>query len=98
MATTYNDPDPDANINGKTTAFLTRSGEVKMLVLIPRQLKCPFKHREHKHHFNLIALCNELGHVDDMEKGINLDPIAGRAAIVLAEVYAHLFALREANS
>jgi hypothetical protein len=98
LAETYNDPDPDANLNGKTQAFLTPGGQLKTVVLIPRQIKCPFEHRDHKYHFKLIALCHELGHVDDLEKRINLDPEGRRADIIQAEVYAHLFALTEANS
>lgn len=96
-AVTYNDRDPDSNINGHTTAYLDPDGKLRTIVLVRRQVKCQFEHREHKYHFKLIALCHELGHVDDLEKGINFDAPNRKANIIEAEVYAHLFALAEAN-
>jgi hypothetical protein len=97
LAETYNDRDPASNINGNTTAFLAPDGNLRILVWVRHQLKCKFEHREHKYHFKLIALCHELGHVEDLERGINFDVKARKVDIIEAEVYAHLFALAEAN-
>jgi hypothetical protein len=81
------------NMQGATTYFLDGDGGFTSLVLIPKNPPIRWQYKEFRYAFNLPVLVHELGHVQDAEKRINLDPSAKRFDVVEGEVYANCYAL-----
>jgi hypothetical protein len=83
-----------ANVRACVSQFLTDEGELRTLIRIQKAVK-GFPHSEPRYAVKIAALLHEIGHVEDLEKGINFD-IANRTFnIIDGEVFANLFAIRE---
>lgn len=91
----YGSHSRDANLAGSMTAFLDAKQELQSVILIRRTVKTHVQHRELKYAFKIASLLHELGHVQDLEQGINFDVPAKRMDIIEAEVFANLFALEQ---
>lgn len=53
------------------------------------------EHEEHQWMYMFATLLHELGHVDDLSKGVNIDCDGGITNQLKAEVYANVFAFRK---
>lgn len=89
----YTAPDMSANMRGSTTVFRDPGGNLKTVVQVGKNPKFELVHPEHKYAMKIATLLHEFGHVDDIEKKINLDYDRRTGDIIEAEVYANLFAL-----
>jgi len=85
----------DANLCGSMSAFLDKDGTLRSVILIRQSVKCSLQHRELKYALKIASLLHEIGHVQDLEQGINFDVPARRLRVIEAEVVAHLFALEQ---
>ncbi len=83
----------DANLNGTTTAFLDSEQRVRTVILIRKTVKNFREHKEGKYVPKIASLCHEIGHVHDIQNGINFKVMCKQVDIIEAEVFAHLFAL-----
>jgi hypothetical protein len=81
-----------ANLCGLMTMFRDPSGALKTVVFVRKTLK-DFEHKENKYAMKIIALHHEIGHVHDIEHGLNFDLQNGRVNVLDAEVYANRYAL-----
>ncbi|MEX1028158.1 MAG: hypothetical protein WD049_09165 [Candidatus Paceibacterota bacterium] len=83
----------DANLCGSMSAFHDSAGNVRSVILIRRSVQTSVQHHELKYAFKIISLVHEIGHVEDLERGINFDVPSRHLDVIAAEAYAHLFAL-----
>lgn len=93
-ASDYGDKGTSGDIRGCTVAFHDPQHKLHTLVLIPRSVKLGnLAHPEFKYVAKIASLCHEVGHVHDIEAGVNFDVTTKRADIIEAEVFANLYAL-----
>lgn len=85
----------DANLCGSTSAFLDSDQNVRSVILIRQTVRGSIQHRELKYALKLASLLHEIGHVQDLERGLNFDPATRRLRVIEAEVFAHLYALEQ---
>jgi hypothetical protein len=85
----------NANMCGSMTAFLDNDGTLRSVILIQQSVKGSAQHRELKYALKIASLLHEIGHVQDLEQGLNFDVPARRFRVIEAEVIAHLFALEQ---
>lgn len=88
----YGTHDAKANLCGHTSAFLDREQNLRTVIIIRKTVK-DFEHRELKYVIKIAALLHEVGHVHDIEHGVNFDVQAKTTNIIEAEAFANLFAL-----
>lgn len=91
----YGAASPDANLCGSMTAFLDSDQNVRSVILLRQTVKGTVQHRELKYALKLASLLHEIGHVQDLERGLHFDVVAKHFDVIEAEVFAHLFALKE---
>ena len=91
----YGAASPDANLCGSMSAFLDSDQNLRSIILICQTVKGTFQHRELKYALKLASLLHEIGHVQDLEKGLHFDVPTRRFDVIEAEVFAHLFALEQ---
>jgi hypothetical protein len=91
----YDTVSADANLRGSMSAFLDPDGNLRSVILIQQSVKASVRHREYKYAMKIASLFHEIGHVQDLERGLNFDVPERRLQIVEAEVFAHLFALEQ---
>ncbi len=92
----YETVSPDANLCGSMSAFLDPNGNLRTVILIQQSVRASaVRHREFKYAMKIASLLHEIGHVQDLERGLNFDAPGRHLRIVEAEVFAHLFALEE---
>jgi hypothetical protein len=91
----YGKGSPNANLCGSMSAFLDSDQNVRSVILIRQTVKGTLQHRELKYALKLASLLHEVGHVHDLEQGLNFDVPAKRFRVIEAEVFAHLFALEQ---
>lgn len=84
---------PLANVRGSASFFIDRDNALRSVILIPRNPKSSFQHKEYKYVLKIGTLCHELGHIHDAENKINLDPHARRFDLIAGEAYANCYAL-----
>lgn len=82
-----------ANLCGCMSAFLDSTNEMKTLILIRRSVSRTKLASDQKYAFKVAALLHEIGHITDLEQGINFDVHRKRFDVVEAEVYANLYCL-----
>lgn len=87
----YTANDRKSNVNGVTIGYRNPAGELKTIILIRRMVPAASL-REIKYAFKIVALFHEMGHVQDLEKGLHLRE--GCVVIVDAEVYANQYAMQ----
>jgi hypothetical protein len=85
----------DANLCGSMSAFLDTDQNLRSVILIRQTVKASVQHRELKYALKIASLLHEIGHVLDLEQGLNFDVPARRLSVIEAEVFAHLFALEQ---
>lgn len=83
----------DENMCGFMSAFLDADRNVRSVILIRRTVKISQQHREFKYAFKIASLLHEIGHVHDLEHGVNFDVATNRLSLIEAEVFAHLYCL-----
>lgn len=88
----YGQQSADANISGVMIAFHDWSGAVRSVILLKKSIKTSVQLRELKYAFKIPALCHEIGHVRDLEQGVNFDLKTPTMDVLGAEVFAHLCA------
>ena len=91
----YGAASPDANLCGSMSAFLDSAQNVRSIILIRQTVKGTVQHRELKYALKLASLLHEIGHVQDLERGLHFDVPTRRFDVIEAEVFAHLFALEQ---
>lgn len=87
----------NANLCGAAAIFHDAEGRLITGVIIRQTVKGWLEHREFKYVTKNVALLHEIGHVHDIENGINFH-VEGddvRVDIIEAEVFANLFALEK---
>jgi len=85
----YGTGNPKANVRGSAAYFLDGTSDYRAVVLIPRNPKSSVEYKDLKYSIKIAALLHELGHVQDAERQINMDPIALRFDVINAEAYAN---------
>lgn len=94
-AASYNDDDPNANLRGGAVGFLDFNNNLHTIIQVIKNPQFGKKHKEHKYAFKIPILFHEVGHVKDYEEKINFNHETKTADLIEAEVFAHLFALKE---
>jgi hypothetical protein len=89
----YGQKSAEANLAGHTIAFHDRAKSLRTLVTIKQSVKSDLKHPDYKYVLKIASLCHEIGHVHDLENGLNFRFDETITDIIEAEVFAHLFAL-----
>ena len=89
----YGLKDPSANLCGSVTTFRDADQQVHTVILIRKSFKASFVHGELKYSVKIPALLHEIGHVHDIENGINFDLRNKTLKVIDAEVFANLYAL-----
>lgn len=86
----------DANLCGCTAIFHDVEGRLSTGIMIRQAVK-GLLHQELKYGTKIVALLHEIGHVHDIENGINfcIEGDAINADIIEAEVFANLYALEK---
>ena len=74
----YGTGSPTANLCGSMYAFLDSEQNVRSVILIRQAVKGTLRHRELKYVLKLASLLHEIGHVQDLEQGLNFDVTARR--------------------
>jgi hypothetical protein len=85
----------NANLCGSMSAFFDSDQKVRSVILIRQSVKGTMQHRELKYALKLASLLHEVGHVKDLEQGLNFDVPARRFRVIEAEVFANLYALEQ---
>lgn len=81
-------------ISGCTVAFKDPGGNLKTAVFIPQKVRTPnYEHTEYKFSARILALCHEIGHVDDLENDRFFDVEAETFDVISGEVHANIFGL-----
>lgn len=83
----------DANLSGSMSAFHDSNGNLRSVILMKQSIRTTCQHRDLKYAVKLAALNHEIGHVEDLERGINFNVSMSQVDIIEAEVFAHLYAL-----
>jgi hypothetical protein len=91
----YGEKGIDATLAGSMTAFFDANRTVRSVILIRQTVKTRAQHREMKYAFKIASLLHEIGHVHDLEQGLNFDVNSKRLDVIEAEVFANLFALQQ---
>ena len=84
-----------SRISGCTVGFLDPDGNLKTAIFIPNRVKLAgFEHVEYKFSARLVALCHEIGHVDDMESNRFFNIENRTFDMIGGEVYANVYGLK----
>lgn len=83
----------DKNMCGFMSALLDADRNVRSVILIRRTVKMSLQHREYKYALKIASLLHEVGHVHDLEQGLNFDFPTKSLSLIEAEVFAHLYCL-----
>lgn len=84
---------------GYTSAVKDDKGKIRPVILMRSGVNPQTKdgHPEFAHAVRLIVLMHEMGHAEDIAKGVNYDAKTLKLDIVEAEVYAHEYVCRHAK-
>jgi hypothetical protein len=82
-----------ANVRGAASFFRQADGGFRSIILIPHSPRTEIQHRDLRYVLKIAALTHELGHIDDAESRLHIDPLAGRFDLIEAEAYANCYAL-----
>lgn len=82
-----------ANIRGAASFFRQADGGFRSIILIPQSPRTEIHHRDLRYVLKIASLTHELGHINDAENGLHIDPLAGRFDLIEAEAYANCYAL-----
>lgn len=85
----------EANIEGGMTSFWDIENNLRSIITIKKNFKSNFRLGELRYVMKIAALFHEIGHVKDLELGINFDIKTRTLNVIEAEVYANLYALEE---
>jgi len=93
VANDYDSRIAEANLRGSTTAFVDADGQLRSVIVLYKNIKTTSQHGKLKYVLKIASLLHEIGHVEDLEKGINFDVENAGLDIIEAEIFAHLWAL-----
>jgi len=90
---------------GSTSAVLDPSGNIRPIIFLRDRIDVDESNEESDdgtkievaHAIQILVLLHELGHADDIAKGINFNHDERRLDLVAAEIYAHRFACTQAK-
>jgi hypothetical protein len=95
--------DKSATGVGHTCAVRSPAGKMRSIIFVRKDIAVksevddPHLKREVEFGVRILLLLHEMGHADDIRKGVNYDHENLTLDVVAAEVYAHGFALAEAK-
>ncbi|MCR9116608.1 MAG: hypothetical protein NXI22_06625 [bacterium] len=84
-----------ATLDGGMTSFWDADKQLRSIITIKKNIKASVHTDEMKYAIKIASLLHEIGHVKDLEEGINLNVADEQMDVIEAEVYANLYAIDE---
>lgn len=87
-----------ATLDGGMTSFRDGEGDLRCIITIAKNPPSSVHTKELKYRLKLASLFHEIGHVIDLEAGINFNQEDVSMDVIEAEIYAHLHSFQQLAS